>query len=77
MFKTNNGLVVSLSEETRAITAGQYAVFCKDNECLGSAKILNSGVSEYFLKLDVFKNDFDIQRTSLKSCDKIKLHSVN
>nr|CAI5842711.1 unnamed protein product [Callosobruchus analis] len=45
--QTKSGLTVKLKVYKRAITAGQYAVFAKDGECLGSAKILNSGVSNF------------------------------
>ncbi|KAG5886805.1 hypothetical protein JTB14_031448 [Gonioctena quinquepunctata] len=45
--QTSRGITVRLLEEKRAITGGQYAVFSKDGECLGSAKILNSGVSNF------------------------------
>lgn len=38
---------MKLSEEKRALTEGQYAVFVKDKECLGSAKIKNTGVSSF------------------------------
>ncbi|CAH1117218.1 unnamed protein product [Phaedon cochleariae] len=45
--ETRKGLTVKLSEEVRAITGGQYAVFSKNGECLGSAEIANAGVSKF------------------------------
>lgn len=47
--KTHKGLVVTLEKHKRALTAGQYAVFYRNNECLGSARILNSGASNFSL----------------------------
>ncbi|VDI60297.1 tRNA-specific 2-thiouridylase [Mytilus galloprovincialis] len=44
-----NSLIVSLAQPMRSIAAGQYAVFYKDNECLGSARILRTGPSLYVL----------------------------
>lgn len=37
------GLLVKLNKPVRAICAGQFAVFYKDNECFGSAKIQATG----------------------------------
>lgn len=44
----NAGLLIMLKESLRAVTAGQYAVFYKHEECLGSARILNPGPSMQF-----------------------------
>ncbi|KAJ8930616.1 hypothetical protein NQ314_016529 [Rhamnusium bicolor] len=46
---TNQGLIVKLSDQKRCITPGQYAVFSKNCECLGSARIVNSGISNFSL----------------------------
>lgn len=40
------GLLVKLQHPLRAITSGQYAVFYRNEECLGSAQILASGPSQ-------------------------------
>ncbi|CAG9853894.1 unnamed protein product [Phyllotreta striolata] len=47
VYKTKKGLLVKLHNEKRALTEGQYAVFVKNQECLGSAKIVNTGVSNF------------------------------
>lgn len=43
LVETESGLLVKLSRPVRAVCAGQFAVFYKDNECLGSAKITAIG----------------------------------
>ncbi|PAA84975.1 hypothetical protein BOX15_Mlig031338g3, partial [Macrostomum lignano] len=42
LAKDGAGLRVTLAEPMRCVSAGQYAVFYRDNECLGSARILAS-----------------------------------
>jgi tRNA-5-taurinomethyluridine 2-sulfurtransferase len=51
IYKANpNGdkLLIMLEEPLRSLTPGQYAVFYKEGECLGSARIFNSGPSINF-----------------------------
>lgn len=43
IVETKAGLFVKLENKIRAICAGQFAVFYKDNECLGSAQISATG----------------------------------
>lgn len=43
MFETKNGLLVKLENKVRAICAGQFAVFYRENECIGSAQISATG----------------------------------
>ncbi|XP_065567970.1 mitochondrial tRNA-specific 2-thiouridylase 1-like isoform X2 [Artemia franciscana] len=50
----NNQLIVSLVQPTRALTPGQYAVFYKGEECLGSARIIKLGPSEYHMNYKSF-----------------------
>lgn len=62
--KTKNGLVIHLMSPKRAITPGQYAVFSKADECLGSAKIANSGMS-YFSYLYFQSKDEEYKTVKL------------
>lgn len=41
--ETEKGLIVKLDNPVRAICSGQFAVFYRDNECFGSAKISETG----------------------------------
>lgn len=43
MIETKHGLLVKLENKIRAICAGQFAVFYRDDECLGSAQISATG----------------------------------
>lgn len=54
IFRTgSDGLLVKLDVALRALTPGQYAVFYKDGECLGSARITKPGPSLHFCPNDM------------------------
>lgn len=58
--ETSKGLTVRLLNSKRAITEGQYAVFYKKDECLGSAKITNNGPSNFIYYMLQNKKKYDI-----------------
>ncbi|RZC41991.1 mitochondrial tRNA-specific 2-thiouridylase 1 [Asbolus verrucosus] len=47
--ETDKGLIIKVNKYKRAVTPGQFAVLAKDGECLGGAKITNTGVSHFSL----------------------------
>ncbi|KAF2893696.1 hypothetical protein ILUMI_12469 [Ignelater luminosus] len=81
--ETHKGLVVILQTNRRALTPGQFAVFYKNDECLGSAKIVNAGPSNFILHwlennnlrnvsdLLVYKNKL-FRHTNVKEIDNTK-----
>ncbi|CAL1526650.1 unnamed protein product [Lymnaea stagnalis] len=49
ILESSGGFLVTLSQPMRALTPGQFAVFYKDNICLGSSRILEVGPTLYDL----------------------------
>lgn len=52
LVETKQGLLVKLMEPVRSICAGQFAVFYRDNVCLGSGQISATGPSMQQLTLN-------------------------
>ncbi|XP_076639936.1 mitochondrial tRNA-specific 2-thiouridylase 1 isoform X1 [Colletes latitarsis] len=50
---TNDQLLIRISQPTRAVTDGQFAIFYNGEECLGSAPILRTGPSYHSLNQEV------------------------
>lgn len=51
LYKSNDAgdkLLIMLDKPLRSITPGQYAVFYKDSQCLGSSRITSAGPSSNF-----------------------------
>lgn len=68
-----------MNESLDAITPGQYAVFYNEEECLGSARILNSGVSDFnlnYLNNGMLNNAKDLIQ-KLKNDDSVKITNKN
>lgn len=66
--ETEIGLTVRLKTHKRAITPGQFAVFSKEYQCLGSAQILNSGVSDFsYYYLKNYKLDKELETTKMSA----------
>lgn len=59
MMKSDESLMVTVGIPKFALTPGQFAVFYKDNECLGGAKIQSVGPTFYSLHRleDLFKSE--------------------
>ncbi|KAK9892228.1 hypothetical protein WA026_019029 [Henosepilachna vigintioctopunctata] len=69
IFECNKGLIVQLKTTKRAVTPGQYAAFCKGNECLGSARIVYTPVSEFSVN---YMNNFSNEEKNIENEDKIE-----
>lgn len=63
LCKFSTGLVVKLETPLRALTEGQYAVFYNDQECLGSARIIHVGPSNFVLNYPL-----EIQGSDTENC---------
>lgn len=53
VMSNSNGLIVLLERPLKAISPGQFAVFYKETECLGSARIFHPGPSFHSLNKTV------------------------
>lgn len=69
VVQTQNGLVVRLAADTRALTEGQFAVFYRNNECLGSAKILAVAPTNYTLEW--------LNRNPISSSENVNVENKN
>lgn len=73
---TTSGLFIKLDLPLRALTPGQYAVFYRDDECLGGARITDAGPSleygtedEQRLIGDTYKQHYQIQKITKSKLD--------
>lgn len=82
--ETDKGLVIKVDKYKRAITPGQFAILAKDDECLGSARIANAGVSHFALhylenrqirerSLDEFRRKKQDDELAFSDCEDSKL----
>ncbi len=61
---SRKSLVVSISRPERALTPGQYAVFYRGDECLGSARMVKIGPSLYTMNKDNCRDALQSNKTS-------------
>lgn len=67
-IQTTKGLVIILEHSVRSIAPGQYAVLYRDGECLGSARIVSPGPSNFILNL--IQNN----KANFKTVSKVGVH---